>query len=307
MVECAPGKFATRLVSIPRDDVLDSLTEGYYFGVGGFGDALMLLSTFYDNHPGSSLVFWASTTHWKSVYDFLRMFPNLHRIIVTLLPEDRLTFYRRLIFHKNFRGKGHLADNLDYILEWGVSAEKYRQNIPLRWPTLRKLWPGNSDHMGNYVGVACWGAGTTDILGKNRRLTQPEFESLLRALLNKHPDKIIRVFGSAKDRVDFPIPLSLFKIGFNLPIGLGVQRIEDCRGISWPALFTALNELSEMISVDTWFIQWTRFVNIPTTVIKTRYQYPLRAIIGVPFDPSDKIFIEGWGFAVMSLSELLTS
>lgn len=290
------GKSKSTNVTLTSDTVLDELTEGFYFGVGGMGDALFLLSSFYDKHPGSSLLFWSASPNWRVLQSFLNQFPGLGKVIVIPRPSGGssiLENYHRIIEHSNFRGKAQLADRLDYMREWGLRGKDYRKEIPQTWDTLRQLWPAREEQKAaRFIGLGPWGS-TENVRGKNRRLSLTEFYRLVQ-VTGERTQQPLRIFGSLGDKREFPLPL------------ITTTLVEDCRGYSWKEVFTCMNECVQFITVDTWFMHWVRFANIPTTVIRTRYAAdPKKIFGGLPYDPSDKVFLEDWGFNIRELSELV--
>ena len=272
---------------------LDRYEEGFYFAVGGLGDAILLLSSFYPEDPHQNVLFWQAASPRLLLHEFFECFSELNSFKVVSAPRDfhiRAEVFGEIATHPKFKGAAHTPILLDYIREWGRRPMKYRCRLPRRWNELRVMFPAVKTEK-NYVGLGCWGSNV-NVQHKLRRLSAEEFVALTKKVITQQGIPVI--FGSAKDREDFVLPEELQK---------GVM---DLRGCPLQEAFRWLNTCRKLISVDTWYLQWARLVGTSTTVIQTRYDAPLESIFGMPFDPSDKIFIEDWGFEITPLPQLLS-
>lgn len=283
---------------MPDVDFLNERQGGFYFGLGGLGDAILLLSSFYPQSPSHHVIFWPAASSPALLQEFFDCFPLLLSVSTPPPPQSfdqRARVAEYFFQHPNFLGAAHTPRYLDYIVEWTKRPHVYRRALPRRWPELREMFSPITATGGakRIVGVGGWGSNV-NVAHKNRRLSQEELVALCSVLLKRKETPCI--FGSLVDKERFVLPQEI------------AHDVIDVRGKPLRTSLSWLNTCSSLISVDTWYLQWARLVKLPTTVIQTRYDAPPEFLFGgAPTDPSDRIFVEGWGFNVVPLERLLNA
>lgn len=91
----------------------------FYLGNGGIGDALIFLSTFYDEVEEANVIFLANDI--TSIRELLNYFPKLQK---KLILQNDFVLLRELYSHPNCIGTGILPKNLDYSQWYKVDIFK---------------------------------------------------------------------------------------------------------------------------------------------------------------------------------------
>ena len=267
---------------------LDKLDDGFYFGSGGLGDLLLLLSTFYDDIEKTNLIFWANDKNF--IEETLTLFPKIDKkVIFDKWPHNFREQFQEITQHKGFKGKGHIPDNLDYRNEWLNNSDKYLNSIKIPFKHLQSF---KYDFIKDcrFIGLSPFGSKVDS--WKKKHLNQQEFYKVLDSLLIETDTKIV-LLGSSKDKEENPLD----------NIHTLTRRVLDVRGQRLQDVFCWLNFIDELISTDTWQKTFTGLINIPTIVIKNRYSFKDDLIqrFGVDEDPGDKIFLnKKWNFKLIN-------
>lgn len=278
---------------------LDKLETGFRFGIGGLGDILLLLSSFYDDESEkySSIVFWANDK--VSAKKFFDCFSSCQKckkkngldkiIIFEQWQPNPHQVFKEIVSHKNFKGKAHIPDELKFVEEWTLHADKYLSTINKPFKDLTTRWKIPDDNQ-LYIGLMPFGSHTET--WKQRTLSKEQIEQSIKSLLAKYPDAKIKLFGSEFDKQRFALE--------------GSDRVMDLRGREFSNVFTDINSLQHLYSVDTWVKTFAGLAGIPTTIIKSRYLQTPKQKMGVDKDPSDNIFLDKkfWGFDFITVDEL---
>ena len=273
---------------------LDKFNEPFYFGIGGIGDCLLLLSSFYESIPIDekvNLIFWANDKH--AIEAFLLAFDldrklNYKIVFQGWQPKSQ---FEQIVSHPLFRGKAHIPDNLEYVKEWSQNWQKYRALIPEKFEFLKRH-TFNIQPNFKMIGVCGWGSRADD--WKRKELKKDEFNGLVKAILNQNENNQVVIFGSQKD-LDDKEDKQLLEWSKKLE----PWKIIDLRGRSFNDMFGYLGLLSLVYSTDTWFKYWTLWCGIPTALI-TRFSENPSGNRGKNFipltvdDPADNIFIKDW-------------
>jgi hypothetical protein len=203
--------------------------------------------------------------------------------------------FEAIVKHKNFLGKAHIPDNLDYVNEWHKNYQRYRGTLHSPFLFLN-TFTKNIHENKVPIGFSLW--GSTSEPWKNRRLTQDETNKLLKKLTKIYGtnDPYI-VFGSEADK--------------SIQIDQEFQgQIVDLRGNMDLKLVCAhLNECQEFYGVDTWLKTWRglhadRFHS--NFILKSRYQVDINQVFpGVGYDPSDNIFLKDWNFHLVDVANMI--
>src|ERR1035437_2057584 len=92
----------------------------FLFGVGGIGDALLLMSDGkYDDNEELGLVFWANKP--EQIKELIQLFSHIKRSVISsnyiyhLLSQQ---YYTQIITDSKCISTGHIPKNLRYVEEW---------------------------------------------------------------------------------------------------------------------------------------------------------------------------------------------
>lgn len=261
---------------------LDKLAA-FYFGIGGFGDLLFLLSTFYDRNPESSIIFWANNKSF--IEEAVTLFPSLNKKIVFQgWPHDFKKQFDEIVAHRNFKGKAHIPDDLKYVEEWEKKPEKYRKNVHIPFKFLQQKFSSPFKKLD--VGVAFQGSQTE--FWKRKHLNEEEFHFALKYLraIRDPFNYAIYVFGSLRDKIEFPLNAEEEN-----------DNCVDYRDKSLEEQMKKLGECSELYSTDTWHKTFMMLIGKPSIVIKNRYEkgnQDLKLRFNSNVDPGDRIFLHNW-------------
>lgn len=289
-----------------RTTFLNKITKPFYFGSGGIGDALLLLSTFFDENKeqNEGVIFWANEIEpvKKFFNEFSKTsqrFPNGLEFIAVMQgfgyhPQEE---FQQIINHPLYRGKGHIPDNLDFVNEWANNADKY---VSLFKKPFTALYQFGKPVLGGpfefdepqYVGIMP--LGSQQDRWKNKSIST---EETIR-LINKHSGFVnhVKLFGSESDKQRMPIE----SLKVNHP-----DKLFDCRGLSFADVFGELLSCWKVISTDTWVKSFSALVDIKTEVIESEYLVDVKSVFPtVGYDPADNIFLPKDWFTFIKRSEL---
>jgi ADP-heptose:LPS heptosyltransferase len=107
--------------SLPGNPNLKSveLIGKYYLGTGGIGDALIFLSTFYDEVEEANVIFLANNT--ASIQELFNYFPKIKK---KLIIQSDFTWLKEFYHHQNCIGTGIIPKNLDYSTWYKIDIFK---------------------------------------------------------------------------------------------------------------------------------------------------------------------------------------
>ncbi|MEO6305148.1 MAG: hypothetical protein ABIP51_18460, partial [Bacteroidia bacterium] len=110
-------------------NALDKFSDyGFYISQGGLGDMLLTLSSVCKNQNNFQTNIVSFADDELTMRLFLNSLKEKLEIKKTLIFRGGETIdqYNIIVNHPNFRGKAHLADNLDFYNEWDKNPKKYR-------------------------------------------------------------------------------------------------------------------------------------------------------------------------------------
>jgi len=263
-------------------EILDKVGP-FVFSIGGIGDLLLLTNNCDFPDPQTlSIIFWAH--NHILLREALESEPFGVKFIKKLVFQgwQSKEEFDLIVSHKNFRGKGHVPDNMDFIGEWTNHADKYLGQINSRWSH-------DSSYSSSGPICVCLHGSNTETW-KRRRATQEEQNKILKHLLDT-TDKKIMLIGSPQDAINFP-PLIH-------------ERIVDARHLDFKSQFNNVMNASEVLSVDTWPKTLAGLMKKKCTVIRNEYLIPIKQIFESGVDPSDNIFLAPkWNFQFTTFKEL---
>jgi hypothetical protein len=272
-----------------------------YVGIGGIGDALLAIAGTY-RLPNPHVVYACNA----GVEEFVKGMFALFNIPCLIIPNlngslDGLQIYQQMTRHPNFKGAFHIPERLNYF-EWKTNTEKYLKRIVNRMPLIEILGKlENPRQTKGIVGIGPRGSDHNN-MGRQRFLTQIEYNSLVSNWLNK--GYTVFSFGSEVDLHHYaPFPDNNV-IWFSSDMSLSYPM--PSYSISLKHMLRALNSCDLVISVDSWVKTYAGLAGIKTKVILTRCH-------GKPdvdqSDPSDHIFLNKkiWPFELCAdLKQLLS-
>ena len=242
----------------------------FYFQCGGAGDALLLMSTFYDKEPGSIIVSYPnSIPALKSLYE---AFPALGTVY--FLPahaSNEVNAKLRAIISElpTCQGMGATPKD-DYAREWNEQLDIFRKyKVDPRPQWARQPLPSDSEKrvtvapQGSLVGMA----------GTKRNMIEPgQWEELLRFLQGQGYRPVI--LGTPNEREDYPC----------------LDGCEDRRSFSFREQMDQIAGSARFVGADSWAKTFAALAGVPTIVFE--------AIKGRDWrgqkDPSDYVFLDPW-------------
>lgn len=249
-----------------------------YLGIGGAGDALLLLAACYRD-PKARITFFANELDFCPKFFEIFGVPTLVRTNDIARPQLRkiVQTFRKL---PGFRTSAHLPDNLRYN-EWRDLPGKYERRIVARVP-----W---REHLGLIPpakpSVVICPSGSVQADARRRFLTVDEYNHLVGAYLAK--GFAIYTVGSEANLQQYrlyPSPDCTW-----LSAGGRIDQFGRRIDISLMEVLQRINGAQEVISVDTWVKTYSLLAGIPTKVIATRWHGEYR--IGTSRDASDRVFL----------------
>lgn len=138
----------------------------FYLGNGGIGDALLFLSTFYDEVDSANIIFLANQP--SAVKELFDCFPKIER---KLIIQNDFTWLKEFYGHPNCLGTGIIPKNLDYsawykanpFTDYGV--KEFPEFMNLFEPI--KVDPSKQQLFVQYQGSNIEGEGKWRRLGRN--------------------------------------------------------------------------------------------------------------------------------------------
>ena len=243
----------------------------FYFHCGGAGDALLLLSTFYDTHPDSVVVSYPNSQ--AAMRSFFEAFPALKQVYFLPPHSDLATnqLLRALVPRlPNFRGMG-VTPRKDYSEEWGEHLDIFRDYGVVASPKWVRQFAANRDGS-RTVAVAPQGS-LVGMAGTKRNIIEPgDWPAVLEFLKGQGYHPII--LGAPNERETYPSP----------------EGCEDCRSFSFREQMEHIAASELFVGADSWAKTFAALAGIPTFVfdaIKGRDWQGFK-------DSSDFVFLDPW-------------
>lgn len=276
----------------PIFDLTANIDKPYYFGIGGIGDFLLLMASFYDKieQDEVDVVFVANN-----------MAP-LRALTADPAPIDRiqLKYFSKIgkfwFFPRNAfpldpklwellqkdprcRGTGVTPANFNYIGDWNACGKTNVFNYYglERLPIWARSWPTSALS----ARVTYQPYGGADDPTKVKRISD---EELVRLITDEFPAANTTIIGSKKEidqlqKLDF----GLEEVEFVTDIKLAVSRIRTSSGFigtdSWGKTMAALAGVNHVI------VYKNRYINATP-----------QQMFGQDVDPGDYVFLHDWGF-----------
>jgi hypothetical protein len=270
-----------------------------YAGVGGIGDALMILATSLTD-PHSKIVFGANGGVKDTVKQLFDAF-NKETLMVQNFngsPEG-VAAWNSILDHHNFKSCAHIPRDLNYG-DWNTNSQYYLEKSILRVPLVRIIGKlVNPRATKKVIGLAPRGSDHNSTW-KQRYLTRDEYHQIVKKLLTQKAT--ILVFGSEDDLNYYGVYPDNNVIFMNS--SFAVSHPAPKYPITMRHMLTAVNSCDEIISVDTWLKTYAGLAGIPCKVIMNRF-FGKSSVDHM--DASDRIFLDPlvWGFEMVALERLL--
>lgn len=233
--------------------------RNYYLGFGGLGDALLLMSSCWDD-PKARVIFFANQIPFiKSVFELFGISLFIHENIMGTRMAAHI--YDEMRTMVNFRTSAHLADGLDFN-DW-KHENKYIPRIRghARW--IQHLGKKETDTPVVIINPS----GSSKDPKRQRYLHHHELHQLCDIWIKR--GYRIYISGSLGDIHHFKL------VDKPNCYWLHSDNIYDGKGNATPSNLTnmlrIINSAEHVISMDTWLKTYTLLCGIPTTVIETRW------------------------------------
>lgn len=268
---------------------ISDTNANYYLGFGGTGDALLLLSSCW-NDPKAKVVFFANHLY------FIGKFFDLFKIPVFLHENIMGSPYAGIIFdlitkHPNFKQSAHLADGLFYG-DWANEA-KYKSRIKPYAPWIEKF--GSIESKEPILIIAP--SGSVKEEKRQRFLSVDEYHKLIEANL-KFGYKIYSI-GSVADLHFY----GLYKHPnvFWATVDKLYKHDSTFTELNLHQMLQIINAAFKVVSMDTWLKTYTLLCGKPTITIKTRWN---GTYLNYGADVTDFIFLNKNIWPYLSLEKI---
>jgi glycosyltransferase involved in cell wall biosynthesis/ADP-heptose:LPS heptosyltransferase/predicted Zn-dependent protease len=242
----------------------------FYAHLGGAGDALLLMASFYDRKPDAVLFCYPNSVGGaKALFD---AFPKLSKIY--FLPQHADPFFHAILRFsvqelKNCLGAGTTPKH-GYDDEWKATLDiekKYRINKSPRWAADFCKNSGS-----RRIALAPKGS-LTGMVGSKRNIILPEhWPHIIEHILNRGFEPVI--LGVPGEAREYP----------------ALSGCADLRKESFSGQMRCIGECAGLVGADSWAKTFSALANIPTVVFE-----PIKgADIANWKDLSDWVFIEPW-------------
>ncbi len=286
-IEGAAGRYrclpAEWIPSLPRHEGDESWVQfarkletlpDFYFHLGGAGDALLLLSTFYDEHPESYVLSVPNSR--GAMEDFFRAFPRLKGVFFLPRPEHPqvLLLVRMVVFFLKKKGKclgTGVTPSGDYQKEWKPGIDIFRTYGVAERPSWAKEI-GEERLCPNQVAVAPRGSILGVTPGKQNIIPPALWEDLLADLVERGFTPVL--LGTPGERGLYPAR----------------EGCLDQRSYSFLAQMRLIGGSDFVVAADSWHKTFAALLGKPTLLFLPLLGGPARF---VP-DVSQEVFIHPW-------------
>lgn len=258
-----------------KNCLLDNVTNKFYFGIGGIGDFLLLISTFYDNiTPLTDVVFVCNNTN------------IIREVSKTFDKVCNWWFYPRQAFvansamwetitsMENCVGTGVTPKGFDYIKDW----IKCGDSSVFAYYGVNKspMWASPVKHPKEFVMIQPYG-GDNDAT----KIKEIPKEQVLRLVDTYHNRDIdVYLIGSDADKKKF-------------------GELEDLWVTDIKSAIHYIKRAQQFIGTDSWGKTLAGLAGIQTVVYKNKYNGSLNDIFGYHVDPGNYVFLYGWDFLIV--------
>lgn len=289
----------------PLDALLENVDRPYYFGLGGIGDFLLLMATFYDHIEPNEVDVVFLCNNMKPMQDLVNpkplpgrpepLFPSVNRF--WLFPRKAAPIYPelwdRLVEDPRLAGTGVTPRRFDYVSDWNRCGKStvfdyYGVERNPGWATMVI----SSLHIPLAVIQPFGGA---DDPTKIKRISSGELKGLVDGELSRHRV----VFIGSKSDLD-----KIRQTGFDTRANKGytIQYVSDIR-----EAIGYIRVADRFIGADSWGKTYAALAGVETIeVYRNKYiQRTPQQMFGQDTDPGDYVFLHNWGFTMKDDSEVV--
>jgi hypothetical protein len=273
----------------------------FYFTVGGIGDILLCLAGFYRKSiEPTSIVVWANDRMIAKEVLSKKLFPQLRHVIVSdnfVGHPSAIMHYENIIGDPNFQGKFHIPDDLRYVDEWSTVIDvfdhyKINRNTFVLQETFKDCTLN-----GRYVVLHPYSIGRDGTL-KGKIIEKENLVRVLNDVRNSFESENLVVsqnfdlvcIGSHQEQ-------QLFK-----DFLLNNSHLFAQDRVYYPQTITeSMNLVANafrVYSADSWTKTMGGLCGIPTTAFTCSADMT-KLFPHLGYDPSDNIFMNGWGFEIV--------
>lgn len=258
-------------------DVINHINSKFYFGIGGIGDFLLLMATFYGDTEGPvDVVFVCNNVN--PIHKMCKMFPSVNRF--WLYPrssfETSAENWDLVAKSELCLGTGVTPKKFDYVGDWVECGKTncfdyYGVKKIASWALPRRI----------STSVVIQPFGGADDPTKEKSMGRDEVEVLVDKYLYEGYD--VKLMGSKSD-IDRLGNLDTSIVGASW-----IVDFEEC--------FYEIINCIEYVGTDSWgktLAGLSGKKNI--TIYPNRYKVSPEQLFGHPVDPSDYVFLKDWGF-----------
>jgi hypothetical protein len=264
----------------------------FYFTIGGIGDLLLTLHGFYQiDMPPTSLVVWANDRDIAKQILSKENFPALKYSIITdnFVGHPKASeYYNAIIGDVSFKGKFHIPDNLQYVKEWmGVKDVFSHYGIPRKKSTLRDMFLCDSLPFKDYAVIHPYSLGRDGVI-KGKVIEQENLVKVLDLIRSQNISAIVCI-GTREEQNAFRIFMENRQTGSRFSVEYPTTITDAMRYVA---------NASHVYSADTWTKTMAGLCEVPTTAFTCSADMS-QLFPQIGYDPSDNIFMHGWGFEVI--------
>lgn len=263
--------------------LINSMKNKFYFGIGGIGDLLLLMSTFYDDvkWPKDKIDVLFIANNVTPVKEIAKAFPNITNFVV--YPRGAFDVsvenWNLLFNNPKCLGTGVTPKNFHYISEWvkvGQESSVFDEYLVVKNPKWADGGKSNLTVIQPYGGA--------DDKTKIKEIPDGELVKLIKKT------KIPFVIIGSKSDIERVKRLNL--VGY-----VNTVYVTDLL-----VSFNMIKSCSTFYGADSWGKTLAIMSGARTIVYPNRYLVSPQEMFGHGKDPGDYIFLDGWGFEYAKIS-----
>lgn len=276
-------------------NILENVNRPYYFGVGGIGDFLLLMSTFYDdmNDNEFDVIFVANNI--RPFTRFLNKnnngwFKKINRF--WLMPKSVIsldeTLWNMLMNDDRCVGTGVTPKKFNYVKDWiECGKTSVFEYYGVRTPTKFALNKAKEDNI-----VVIQPIGGADDKTKIKEISYDELKKILISLFDEDSSVKVVMIGS-------PSEMASIEIFINNTNELKLFNIELCSDIIKAMDYCCA--CKKFIGTDSWGKTLAKFANKDVTVYQNKYvNASPQQMFNHHKDPGDYVFLDNWNFNIVT-------
>ena len=258
---------------------LEVIENKFYFGLGGMGDFLLLMSTFYDNIESNTDVIFVCN-NVNTIKEMSELFPMVNRF--WFYPRKAFfisePLWESIVSHDLCLGTGVTPAKFDYVRDW-IKCGK--TNVFLYYGVKENpMFASPTQTADKYIVIQRYGGG--DDPTKKKELPA-DFLNQITIKAHEDGNKVI-FMGSRQDAE-------------NMPLNRWALESGQARWvINISNTFNAIRGCEAFYGTDSWGKTVACLAGKKTIVYPNQYEEGRKPmdLFNHPVDPSDYVFLEGW-------------